>query len=126
MLDLGPQFLDGYIRTFLKESVYVAVETAIVSGSGHNSPIGMDRDIHQGVTISSSTGYPQKTAVAVTSSAGIGKAYHIVSHKSGEIFSVLLHLSDHLCIILQFYKRRMCKRVGGNLVTFIKCFYLAG
>lgn len=63
MLDLGPQFLDGYIRTFLKESVYVAVENAIVSGSGHNSPIGMDRDIHQGVTINSSTGYPQKTPV---------------------------------------------------------------
>ena len=69
MLDLGPQFLDGYIRTFLKESVYVAVENAIVSGSGHNSPIGMDRDIHQGVTINSSTGYPQKTPVPVTSFA---------------------------------------------------------
>ena len=69
MLDLGPAFLDNYIRTFLKESVFVALEAAIVSGNGHNAPIGLDRDIHQGVTVNSSTGYPQKTAVSLTSFA---------------------------------------------------------
>jgi len=67
MLDLGPQFLDNYIRTFLKESLAVGLENAIVSGSGHNAPIGLDRDIHQGVSVNSSTGYPQKTAVQITS-----------------------------------------------------------
>ena len=67
MLDLGPQFLDNYIRTFLKESLAVGLENAIVSGNGHNAPIGLDRDIHQGVSVNSSTGYPQKTAVQLTS-----------------------------------------------------------
>ena len=67
MLDLGPQFLDNYIRTFLKESLAVGLENAIVSGNGHNAPIGLDRDIHQGVSVNSSTGYPQKTAVQITS-----------------------------------------------------------
>lgn len=67
MLDLGPTFIDGYIRTFLKESVLAALSAAIVSGNGLNMPIGLDRDIHQGVTVSTSTGYPQKTAVALTS-----------------------------------------------------------
>ena len=67
MLDLGPSFLDNYIRTFLKEALAVALEDAIVCGTGHNMPIGLDRDIHQGVSVNSSTGYPQKTAVALTS-----------------------------------------------------------
>lgn len=67
MLDLGPVFLDNYIRTFLREAVLAALEAAVVSGSGHEQPIGLDRDIHQGVTVNSSTGYPQKDAVAITS-----------------------------------------------------------
>lgn len=67
MLDLGPVFLDNYIRTFLREAVLAALEAATVSGSGHDQPIGLDRDIHQGVTVNSSTGYPQKDAVAITS-----------------------------------------------------------
>ncbi len=67
MLDLGPQFLDNYIRTFLKEALATGLENAIVSGSGHNMPIGLDRDIHQGVSVNSSTGYPQKSAVQLTS-----------------------------------------------------------
>jgi len=67
MLDLGPAFLDNYIRTFLKEALAVALEDAIVTGNGLNMPIGLDRDIHQGVSVSSSTGYPPKTAVALTS-----------------------------------------------------------
>lgn len=67
MLDLGPAFLDNYIRTFLKEALAVALEDAIVTGNGLNMPIGLDRDIHQGVSVSSSTGYPQKTAAALTS-----------------------------------------------------------
>lgn len=67
MLDLGPTFLDNYIRTFLKEALYCALEKAILTGSGHSEPIGLNRDIHKGVTVSTETGYPEKTAVKVTS-----------------------------------------------------------
>ena len=67
MLDLGPTFLDNYIRTFLKESLACALEKAIISGTGLKQPIGLDRDIHKGVSFSSETGYPQKTPVAVKS-----------------------------------------------------------
>jgi HK97 family phage major capsid protein len=66
MLDLGPSFLDNYIRTILKEALYVALEKAIVSGSGKDEPVGLNRDIHEGVSISTSTGYPEKTAIQVT------------------------------------------------------------
>ena len=66
MLDLGPQFLDNYIRTFLKEALATALENAIVSGNGKNQPLGLDRDIHHGVSTSEGA-YPQKTPVALNS-----------------------------------------------------------
>lgn len=66
MLDLGPTFLDNYIRTILKEALYAALEKAIVSGSGKDEPVGLNRDIHEGVNFSTSTGYPEKTAIQVT------------------------------------------------------------
>ena len=69
MLDLGPSFLDGYIRAFLQEAIYLAIEKGIICGNGLNCPIGMDRDIHEGVSVSTSDGYPQKTAVALKSFA---------------------------------------------------------
>lgn len=67
MLELGPVFLDAYIRAFLKEALAKALEKAIISGNGNKCPIGMDRDIREGVSVSTSTGYPQKKAVALTS-----------------------------------------------------------
>lgn len=66
MLDLGPAFLDNYIRTFLKEALAMALEAAIISGTGKDMPLGFDRDIHQGVSVSGGV-YPQKSAVALTS-----------------------------------------------------------
>lgn len=66
MLDLGPVFLDGYIRTVLAEAIMSAMELAIIGGSGLNEPVGLIKDIHEGVSFSSSTGYPNKTAVKVT------------------------------------------------------------
>lgn len=65
MLDLGPTFLDGYIRTVLSEAIMAGLELAIVTGNGLNCPIGLNRDIHEGVSFSSSTGYPEKSKETV-------------------------------------------------------------
>ena len=67
MLDLGPVFLDGYIRAVLKEAIMSGLELAIIGGSGVKEPVGLIRDIHEGVSYSSSTGYPEKTPETVTS-----------------------------------------------------------
>lgn len=67
MLDLGPTFLDGYIRTVLSEAIMAGLELAIVAGTGVEQPIGLIRDIHKGVSFSSETGYPEKAKVAVKS-----------------------------------------------------------
>lgn len=66
MLDLGPTFLDGYIRTVLAEAIMSGLELAIVAGTGVNEPVGLIKDIHEGVSYSSTTGYPDKTAEVVT------------------------------------------------------------
>lgn len=66
MLDLGPTFIDAYVRTIMKDAIACGIEKALVSGDGINCPIGLDRDIHKGVSYSTSTGYPQKTPIKIT------------------------------------------------------------
>ena len=66
MLDLGPVFLDNYIRTILKDALACGLEGAAVSGPGLHGPTGLDRDIHEGVAFSTTDGYPQKAPVALT------------------------------------------------------------
>lgn len=60
MLDLGPTFLDSYIRTVLKDAILCGLEKAIVAGNGKNQPIGLCKDVSHNVNVSSSTGYPDK------------------------------------------------------------------
>jgi HK97 family phage major capsid protein len=69
MLDLGPTFLDAYIRRVLKEAMACGLEYGIINGTGVNEPIGLIRDIHKGVSFNSETGYPAKEKIAVTSFA---------------------------------------------------------
>lgn len=67
MLDLGPTFLDGYIRTCLSEALLAGLEEGIVKGTGVKQPIGLVKDIHEGVSFSTETGYPDKTKEVVKS-----------------------------------------------------------
>lgn len=67
MLDLGPAFLDGYIRACLAEAILAGLEEGIVKGTGVNQPIGLIRNISKGVSFSSETGYPAKEKEVVKS-----------------------------------------------------------
>lgn len=76
MLDLGPAFIDSYVRTILKEVLALGLENGIVNGTGvKGQPIGLIRDIHKGVSVDTENGYPEKSAIAVTdfSPASYGK-----------------------------------------------------
>jgi hypothetical protein len=66
MLDLGPIFIDKYIREVLKESISCGIEKAIIDGTGNNEPIGLNKDVSKGVTVTGGV-YPKKTAVKVNS-----------------------------------------------------------
>ena len=66
MLDLGPVFLDGYIRMFLKDALLCGLEKGIVDGTGKNQPIGLTRNISEEASIVGGV-YPKKEKVEVTS-----------------------------------------------------------
>ncbi len=66
MIDLGPAWLDSYIRTCLSEALSIGYENAIITGTGKDMPIGMDRSVADDVTVTAGV-YPQKDAVTVTS-----------------------------------------------------------
>lgn len=63
MLEIGPEWLERYVRELLYEAASVGLEEAIVDGDGLNKPIGMTRKI------SGDSGgvFPRKTAVPLNS-----------------------------------------------------------
>ena len=66
MLDIGPTFIDKYIREVLKEAISSGLEKAIIDGTGKNEPIGLNRNISKGVSVSDGV-YPKKDTISVTS-----------------------------------------------------------
>ncbi len=65
MLDLGPEWLDRYIRQVLAEALANGLEYGIVAGSGNDEPIGMNRQVGDGVSVTGGV-YPEKVPVKVT------------------------------------------------------------
>lgn len=66
MLDMGATFIDKYIRALLAEGLATALEDGIINGDGNGKPIGLTRDIHEGVTVTGGA-YPIKESVALDS-----------------------------------------------------------
>lgn len=44
MLDLGPVWIDRYVRSHLSEAIFNGLESGIIDGPGLDSPVGMRRD----------------------------------------------------------------------------------
>lgn len=65
MLELGPEWLDRYVREILYEALANGMEAGIVAGSGKEMPIGMNRQVGEGVSVTDGA-YPEKEAIAVT------------------------------------------------------------
>lgn len=63
-LDLGPEWLDRFVRETLYEGLANGMESAIITGTGKNQPIGMDRQVGAGVVVTDGV-YPQKSAITV-------------------------------------------------------------
>lgn len=65
MLALGPTWLDRYVRECLYEALANGLESGIVYGSGKDMPIGMNRQVGEGVSVTDGE-YPEKEAIPVT------------------------------------------------------------
>lgn len=106
ILDMGPQFLDAFIRATLAEALGLGLEEAIVNGSGVNMPCGMMRNPNG--SFDQSTGYPAKTPVKVTSFAPaeygalVAKVAKTEKDKQRTFGSVgmLCNMSDYLTKIM--------------------------
>lgn len=65
MLDLGPVWLDRYIRIILRDAIASGLEEGIINGAGTigdlHEPIGMVRDLDG--SVSTTDGYPKKSPV---------------------------------------------------------------
>lgn len=64
MLQLGPVWLDKFVRAVLAESIAIGLEKAIITGNGVDQPVGMLKDISQAKNPTS--GYPDKSATTLT------------------------------------------------------------
>lgn len=80
MLDLGPEWLDNYVRQVLTEALANGLEEAIVNGTGKDMPIGMMRQVGDEVSVSGGV-YPEKVPVKITKMDNIqlGNAASILS-----------------------------------------------
>ena len=66
MLDLGPVWMDKYIRSILLEALAIGLEEGIINGTGKDMPIGMNRQVGENVVVTGGV-YPLKVAEAITS-----------------------------------------------------------
>lgn len=82
MLDLGPEWLDRYVRTVLSEAMAIALESAIVAGTGKDQPIGMIKNLKGAVV---DKVYPDKdaTPLADLTPATLGKSVMAPLTKNG-------------------------------------------
>lgn len=65
MLDLGPEWLDRYVRQVLYETLANGLEDGIVNGTGKDMPIGMIRQVGDSVSVQGGV-YPEKEAIKIT------------------------------------------------------------
>ena len=65
MLDLGPAWLDNYVRQVLYEALANGLEYGIICGNGKDEPIGMMRQVGDGVAVTGGE-YPMKESIKMT------------------------------------------------------------
>lgn len=64
MLDVGPEWMDAYVRAVLAEALGYGLSQGIVAGTGKDMPIGMTKDLS--AAVDPTTGYKDKTPIVIT------------------------------------------------------------
>lgn len=80
MLELGPEWLDNFVRQTLYEALSNGLEAGIVAGDGNKKPIGMTRQVGDNVVVTGGV-YPEKTKIKVNdlSPATIGNLVSLMA-----------------------------------------------
>ncbi len=61
MLDIGPEWIDRYVRTILGESIANGLEKSMITGTGVDEPVGMKKDPNG--AFDATNGYPDLVSV---------------------------------------------------------------
>ena len=79
-LDLGPEWLDNFVRQALYEAFANGLEVGIVVGTGNDQPIGMNRQVGDDVQVSGGV-YPEKAKISVNdlSPATLGNLLSLIA-----------------------------------------------
>lgn len=64
LLDLGPEWLDSFVRQVLYEALANGLEYGILKGDGNTTPIGAIRDVSDGVAVVNGA-YPEKKQIQI-------------------------------------------------------------
>lgn len=121
MLDLGPEWLDAYVREVLYEAFANGLEYGFVQGTGKDMPIGMMRQVGDSVSVSGGE-YPMKTPIAITrfDNIQLGKLAGIVAvNESGQTRPVrdlilVVNYSDYYSKVLPAIQRQA---PGGGYIN---------
>lgn len=57
--DFGPAWIEKFVRVQIEEAFAVALETAFLKGTGKDQPIGLNRQVQKGVSVTDGA-YPEK------------------------------------------------------------------
>lgn len=121
MLDLGPSWLDSYVREVLYEALANGLEDGIINGTGKAMPVGMMKQVGDSVTITGGI-YPDKEAVKVTKfdNVQLGKMAAILSQnekgqsRTVDTLILLVNPADYFSKVLPAIQM---PAPGGGYVT---------
>ncbi len=87
VLEHGASFIRTFVSTQIQEAFANALESAFLTGDGNDKPIGLNRDVHAGVSVTAGV-YPEKTSTgtltfadAKTAAKELGGVIKVLSKK---------------------------------------------
>ncbi len=84
IIDLGPAWIDQYVREVLSEAIACSLEQGLVDGTGKGEPTGMTRDMSATASVQDNV-RPRQTATKLTelTPTALGKIVAKISRKPG-------------------------------------------
>lgn len=88
-MELGAEWLDNYVRGILYNTLANGLENGIVNGNGNKQPIGMIRQVGEGVAVVGGV-YPEKEPITVTDfgMTTLGKLISMMAVNNGKTRAV--------------------------------------
>lgn len=120
-LDLGPAWLDSFIRRFIVEALSLGLEAGIVTGTGKDQPIGMNRDLEGAVKEGV---YPEKAAIAIKdlSPATMGALAAELTNEGKRAVTKLLMVVNPIDYLTKIFPTTTVLNANGTYVNNVLPF----